>query len=67
MRLVVSLDGRSSIPLHALIERLNQDGIRVAGGAMTGDAEAIILFDEPGYTDLAITWLTRVGIRAQRG
>ena len=67
MRLLVSLEGHSSTPLYALIERLNQEGIPVAGGAMAGGLEAILLFDSPEDTDRAIAWLARVGIHAARG
>lgn len=67
MRLLVSLDGQRSKSLSTLIERLNQDGIRVAGGAMFGDLDATLLFDKPEDTDRAIAWLASIGIHSERG
>jgi hypothetical protein len=68
MRLLLSLEGqRSTTTLPTLIERLNNNRIFVAGGAMTSDHDAILLFDYPQFADEAIVWLARVGIAARRG
>jgi hypothetical protein len=67
MRILLSFEGHPSTQLHTLIYRLNESGIRVAGGATADNLEAILLFDRPEDTDRAIAWLARFGIRAERG